>query len=160
MKCDVYDSSSYPLDPVVRAIRMLLQALVGIAMIVVAGCSASASLGTFASSGGLLGTWSKTSYYCASSITESLTTMTVVSFADNHHQWFSLSTGKSRGQDTVFVETSDPLRSVDIHKNACRRFEVRHIPQPGGRLGADVELDCDTGDGGRVLASLHAQSCR
>jgi hypothetical protein len=85
--------------------------------------------------------------------------MTHASFADNDRQWFLLSTGKSLGRARVFVETFDPLRSVGIRENACRRFEVRHVPQPVGRLGADVELDCDACDGGRVVASLHAQSC-
>jgi hypothetical protein len=54
MKYDIYDSGSYLLDPVVCAVRLLPQALAGMAMIVVAGCRAP--FGTSASSGGLPGT--------------------------------------------------------------------------------------------------------
>ena len=55
---------------------------------------------------------------------------------------------------------TDPFRKVDIGREACTRFEVRHVSLPDGRLGADVELNCDTGDGGRITGSLHALSCR
>jgi hypothetical protein len=89
-----------------------------------------------------------------------------VHFADNHHEWFSLSTGKFSGigggppRDVVIVHRTDPLRQVALRIDSCRRYEVRHVPQPDGRIGADIELDCDTEDGARVTASLHALSCR
>jgi hypothetical protein len=115
-------------------------------------------LGSFASSGGLLGTWSVSAARCHSGMIDRkpLGPVSIVYFKRGGDE---LSTTVNSRHTNVWVHRGSPFREVDIAPEACRRFEVRHVMQPDGRIGADVELDCDTGDGGRVTASLHAPSC-
>jgi hypothetical protein len=142
------------------------------AFVALAGCAAFApgpALGTFGSNGGLLGAWSIRAVACSSSASQDgPETHTNVTFLEKEHHRFlgaDLSTGVFSGgpfgsQTVAIVTRPDPLRQVSLSREACRRFEVAHHAQPDGSIGADVELDCDTGDGGRVVASLHGAGCR
>jgi hypothetical protein len=136
-----------------------------------AGCAApqQSFLGTFGSSGGLLGAWSVRAKACSSSASQDvLGTHTNVTFDERETRRILgadvntgvYSGGKFGPRTVVIVDRPNPLRQVALRREACARFEVAHHVQPDGSIGADVELDCDTGDGGRVVASLHASNCR
>lgn len=125
-------------------------------------------MGTFASAGGMLGTWSTKADYCASGVTSSvLGTTTVVWFAKGMRSrtgdWislagFKLSLGTVGTQTVVSVETAAPFREVTLQASQCARLDVQLRPQPGGGIAADAELDCNV-EGGHVTASVHAPSC-
>ena len=158
---DPHDPRQYRLDSGVRPLRLLWLGLAGMALMVVAGCGAlrGAPLGYVTSSGGLLGTWSETAYRCGSGIESRLSVRsTFVYFKTVGSS--ELSTGIRSSETYVWVRRYNPYREIDVAPESCRRFEVRHVPQPDGRIGADIELDCDTDDGGRITASLHVPSCR
>ena len=157
---DPHDPRQYRLDSGVRPLRLLWLGLAGMALMVVAGCGAlrGAPLGYVTSSGGLLGTWSASAYRCGSGIESRLSARSSFVYFKRAGS-FELSTGILSGETYVWVQRYDPFREIDIARESCRRFEVRHVPQPDGRLGADVELDCDTGDRGRITASFHVRSC-
>jgi len=118
-------------------------------------------MGNFASTGGLLGAWETTATSCHSGVSTSpMGANTVVWFAHgSRYSAFQLSTGVISGRMNVWVQRSAPFRQVDLERSRCARFEVQQRPQPDGTLGADIELDCGAGDGGRVTASIHAASC-
>jgi hypothetical protein len=125
--------------------------------------------GTVASTGGMLGAWSKAANFCSSGVntTAAFGTTTIVSFGQRGPGGgfvpndYRLDTGAINGRIVrVAVMTSEPYREVELRPQACARFEVQQHPAPDGTLGADVELDCNTGDGERVMASIHAASCR
>jgi hypothetical protein len=135
------------------------------------GCAATQQsfLGTFGSSGGLLGAWSVRAKACSSSASQDgFGTHTNVTFDEKQTHRITgadVNTGVYSGgpfgpRTVVIVDHPSPWRQVALRREACARFEVAHHVQPDGSIGADVELDCDTGDGGRVVASLHASSCR
>jgi hypothetical protein len=143
-----------------------MRALAAAVTILLGGCASGVwpSLGWFASVGGLLGTWDEVANFCASGIESG-------AFGRNTVVWFShrsgrshayqLSTGALDGKLTmVAVERGAPFRRVELRSDRCARFEVHQVPAADGTLGADVELDCETDDHGRVTASLHAASCR
>ncbi len=128
------------------------------------------SLGTFASSGGALGAWSTDAYVCSASVGESPigTTMTV-SFTHGregrggkwvHDTTFRFSVGEEAGAlRLVTVERTGPDRQVQIKPETCTRSEVQLESQPDGSVAATIDLDCDSGDGGRLTASIHAPRC-
>ena len=47
-----------------------------------------------------------------------------------------------------------------LKRQQCTRFDMRLLKSDDGGLGADVEVDCNTGGGGRITASLHAPRCK
>ena len=146
---------------------LLTQLALGSATLALTGCASFAGtsrLGTFSSSGGLLGAWATTANYCSSGVSKDrFGTTTIVSFAHKAGRFhpFELTTGAVSGKPgMVLLETGDPFRQLQLDAARCARFDVQQRIQPDGTLGADVELDCDTGDGNRVTASIHAASCR
>lgn len=146
------------------ATRLALAAAATLGVCVLAGCAPvlpALPMGSFASTGGLLGTWDTTATRCHSGVSTSAgDVITVVRFEHGRHSSFELGTGAVSGRiNMVDVQTSSPYRRVELERSQCARFEVQQRRQPDGTLGADIELDCGTGDGGRVTASLHAASC-
>jgi hypothetical protein len=145
--------------------------LAGVALLATVGCaSARPVYGTLGASGGLLGQWSRIVDACSSGvdISAAFGNTTVVRFDHvdprSRHgitDGFEINAGMVNGKlMRVAVQRVDPHREVELRREMCRRFEVELRPQPDGTVGADIELDCDTGDGGRVVASVHAPSCR
>jgi hypothetical protein len=143
-----------------RPMYPTLSVLTSIAALALAGCAPP--LGRFASSGGLLGVWNTTANFCASGVTAGADgTTTVVWFSGGFFSHVELSTGVVAGKLVlVSVQSASPYRKVDLSPEQCTRFEVQQRPEADGTLGADIELDCDGGNGGRITASIHAASCR
>ena len=123
---------------------------------------APGSFGTFASTGGLLGAWEASAAYCqVSVIAAGGRTSSGVMFTRQLGDFQSpalTAVVRSKGSSGVVVEVGRPSRQVVIKAKQCARFEVR-VPGGAGGVGADVEIDCDAGEGARVRASLHAASC-
>jgi hypothetical protein len=118
--------------------------------------------GTVTSTGGVLGAWSKAVSFCSSgvSMVAAVGTITSVSLG-NVSTGVRLSTSAINGKvSRVSVMNFEPFREVELRPEACARFEVQQHPMPDGAFGADVELDCKTDDGARVVASVYAASCR
>ncbi len=120
------------------------------------------SFGTIASTGGLLGAWEASAGYCqVNVIAVGGRTSSGVTFTRQLGDFDRLLTAVvrskgSKGSSGVVVDVSKPSRQVVIKAAQCAHFDVR---VPGGGGGADVEIDCDAGEGARVKASLHAASC-
>jgi len=117
------------------------------------------SFGTFASTGGLLGAWEASPAYCQVTVmAKDGQTVTGVMFTrrlgDFHPSLTAMAT--SKGTSGAVVQVGNPARMLVLKPKQCRRLEVK---VPAGGTGADVEIDCDGGEGARVKASLHAPSC-
>lgn len=150
--------------------------LVGAVSMALAGCASmpgpvlgrpGPALGRFGASGGQVGAWSAEAVRCVGSATTGPRPMTNVVFAETRRHSFLggwVGTGivsDSRSGPSTFVSAHRPGTDLPakLRQEACARFEVAHHVQPDGTIGADVELDCDTGDGRRFVASLHAATC-
>jgi hypothetical protein len=138
--------------------------IAALASFVLASCVVhEPAMGRFSSQGGMLGTWNAEATYCASTIESSpVGRSAVVWFAHKTGRvtTFELSIGEVEGTlNTVAVARVEPSRRVVLRLDHCRRLEVRQHPGVDGALGADVELDCEPAEGGRVTASLHAANC-
>jgi hypothetical protein len=120
------------------------------------------SYGTFASTGGMLGTWNATAGHCYSGANQSGGDM--MSWAkfeeDAHGGGYSLRVGAESGNvDSIGIQRMRPYRSVDVSRDQCSRFEAKLRPQSDGSMAADVEIECAMPDGGKVTASIHDASC-
>jgi hypothetical protein len=124
------------------------------------------SLGTYSSTGGLLGAWTVHATSCKSAAMKSANGIRLGAMfnADDSNRGldgFTFGVRTEGGTSLIKVFRLAPsLREVQLERKACTRFDVTNRLQPDGSIAADVELDCDAGDGGRVVASLHAASCR
>ncbi len=106
----------------------------------------------------MLGEWSTTANYCATRA--SWTKIVWVAHRSGHYVDFQITLGVSSGKVVmVTMQKSDPRREIQLHPEDCQLFDVRTHVEPDGSLGADVELDCQGGDGARVTAAIHAESC-
>ncbi len=120
------------------------------------------SFGTIVSTGGLLGSWTFPAGYCQATVLVKgglrregfLFSQRLGAF---EHTFTVISeSGRPKG---VAIETLSPSRNVVLSPKQCARFDLRVQKSDDGSLGADVEVDCSSGDGGRVTASLHAPRC-
>lgn len=120
------------------------------------------SYGTFASTGGFVGTWSTTASRCSSGESQSASeTLSWAQFDEpqrrsDYSLMLQAASGKVFG---VVVQRARPFRSVDFTQEQCSRFDVGLRSHADGSLSADVELDCTATDGGRVTASIHCAAC-
>ncbi len=126
-----------------------------------AAVDAPPSFGTFASTGGLLGAWEASAGYCqVSVISKDGRTASGVMFTKRLGDFVPALTAvvRSQGPSGVVLEVGNPARTLVLKARQCARFDVR-VPAGATGVGADVEIDCDAGQGARVKASLHAASC-
>ncbi len=144
--------------------------LVGAVSMALAGCASVSGpvLGRFGASGGKVDAWSADAVRCVwSTLSAGPVTMTSVVFAEKRGRspsggWVGTvvhSDGRSGPSTFVSAQRPGTFQPAKLHQETCARFEVAHHVQPDGTIGADVELDCDTGDGRRFVASLHAATC-
>ncbi len=120
------------------------------------------SYGTFASTGGMLGTWNATAGHCDSGANQmGGDTMSWANFEEGSRGGeYSLRVGAESGKvDSVAIQRARPYRSVDISREQCLRFDAKLRMQSDGSMAADVEIDCIAPDGGRVTASIHDAAC-
>jgi hypothetical protein len=116
--------------------------------------------GTFASTGGMLGTWNTTASSCSSGASQ--TPGGVLSWAAFGEAAYEHSLTIRAKDSEVFgigVGRQRPYRSAEILRQQCSRFDVGLHPHTDGSMAVDVELDCGTTDGGRVTASIHRAAC-
>jgi hypothetical protein len=134
-----------------------------------AGCASAPpppGLGRLSSNGGLLGAWTSELNKCHSGVRSDTSGTIVTTWFE--HAWgrhssdgYELNVGSISGNLVlVSVERREPFRQIELQADRCARFDVRSQLQPDGSVSVDVDLDCNTGDGGRVVASAHAPSCR
>jgi hypothetical protein len=149
-----------------RSPASLAPSLMAVASIALAGLTGCAEtiLGNLTSTGGDIGDWNVTANYCSSSVVGRPLGSTSLVWAAHRTGTFSLlrlNTGAVSGRIIlVSMETTDPPREIHLHPEDCAHMDIRQPRQPDGSVGLDVELDCRTGDGGRITASVHAESCR
>lgn len=143
--------------------RSILAAIVGALSISLAGC-AEPLLGNMWSYGGEIGDWNTTVNYCYTTAHQGTVGSTsLISFAHRTGNFplMQLNVGSVSGRPTlVTVQTSDPSREIQLHREDCKQFDMRQHRNTDGSIGADVQLDCETGDGWRFTASIHVESCR
>ena len=120
------------------------------------------SYGTFASTGGMLGTWNATAGHCYSGANQiGDDTMSWANFEEGSHgSEYSLRLGAEAGKvNSVAIQRARPYRSVDISREQCSRFDAKLRTQSDGSMAADVEIECTAPDGGKVTASIHDAAC-
>ena len=123
------------------------------------------SFGTFSSTGGLLGEWSVSAGYCQSNVSQSPSgTVTGALFAkqagSGSGRVADLITNVGDSMLRITIWRHEPARQIELRRESCTRYGLKHELQPDGTLAVDVEVDCDVGGGARVVASLHAPNCR
>jgi TPR repeat protein len=118
--------------------------------------------GTFASTGGMLGTWNTTAGHCYSGANQiGGDTMSWANFEESSHgSEYSLRIGAEAGKvDSVAIQRARPYRSVDVSREQCSRFDAKLRTQSDGSMAADLEIECSMPDGGKVTASIHDAAC-
>jgi hypothetical protein len=122
------------------------------------------SFGTFSSTGGLLGEWSISAGFCQSNVTQSPRgTVTGALFARQagfgSGRVADLITGVGDSMSRIVIWRHEPDRQIELRRELCTRYGLEHELHADGSLSVDVEVDCDVGNGARVVASLHAPAC-
>jgi hypothetical protein len=133
------------------------------------GCASYPVTGTFASSRGMLGAWTIASDACRASLSdEGAGLVTVVHFGRESafhdvptvSPYYTLDVVTVAGQiASVSMSRAQPMRSVQVSAAQCTRADARFEPGPDGRVIADVELDCDAGNGEHLSAAIHGARC-
>jgi hypothetical protein len=117
-------------------------------------------LGTFASTGGLLGEWTMTAGYCQSLVSEKDGQTTIgVLFTKDVDRLFVAKFAPGR-QPAIAIKMINPSRELDVRRDQCARFDAQARLLPDGAIDVDIDLECNVREGARVTASLHASHCR
>ena len=132
----------FPPVPRPRSLAPALLGLASIALVTLTGCSETI-LGTFTSTGGEIGEWNVTANYCSSSVVGrplGSTSLVWAAHRTGTYSLYRLNTGAVAGRIIlVSVETTDPAREMQLHREDCTRMDIKQPRQPDGSVGLDVD---------------------